>query len=49
MKNYFKPEIQISLYKVENIIAVSGVNGLINKGEGGQPAAESFSSLFDNK
>ncbi len=49
MKSYFKPEIQLFMYKVENIIAASGVNGLINKGEGGKPASESYSSLFDNK
>ncbi len=49
MKNYIRPEIDICLLNVNDIITLSGANGLINKGENGQPATESFSSLFDAK
>lgn len=48
MKNYIKPEITISLYKVENIITASGpAPTLVNKGENGEPMTDSFSSMFN--
>ncbi len=49
MKNYSRPEIEVYLLSVNDIITISGANGLINKGENGKPASESFSSLFDAK
>ena len=50
MKNYIKPEMTISLFKVENIITASGTvqSQLINKGENGEPMSDSFSSMFGN-
>lgn len=49
MKKYIRPEIEVYLLNVNDIITVSGANGLINKGENGKPSTESFSSLFDAK
>ncbi len=49
MKRYIRPEITISLFKVENIITASGTpspNTLVDGGANGQPASEKYSDMF---
>lgn len=46
MKKYNKPEIEIIVTKVQDIIAASSVPTLINGGGNGKAQSESFSSIF---
>ncbi len=49
MRSYIKPCIEIHLLSVQDVITASGTAPvLINKGEGGEPMTESFSSMFGN-
>lgn len=52
MKKYIRPEMTVSLFKVENIITASGTPSpatLVDGKDGGQPMTESYSSLFGGK
>lgn len=48
MKRYTRPQAEIIKIRISSIITASGEapSNLINKGENGTPAKESFSSLF---
>ncbi len=51
MKKYNKPEMTISLLRVESIITASGTpspNTLVDGGANGQPMTDSYSSMFGN-
>lgn len=49
MKKYIRPEMTISLFRIENIITASGIpspDTLVDGKDNGQPMTESYSSLF---